>query len=672
MLEQLFELIPDALLVVDRDGHIVRANVHADRLFNYPPNGLEGLSIEDLMPEEMRDRHRRHRAEYMAQPRVRPMGDASLSLIGLRRDGQRFPVEISLGPIHTPEGTCYLASVRDVSESQQVLQALVRARFDALVARIGQLAMASGSDAEVIDMLPEQLTLALQAEAAAVVLVTPDRARIRVAATHGLEPTVLERFVQSGHDTAIWRALAGGQPVIVETPSDWPRPASGQMSSIAVVPMSDRDLPIGAMIVMARDIRCFSRDAMHLLRMTATLLTTSVQRRHTEEQLAHAQRLDAIGQLTGGIAHDFNNLLTVVSGNLQLLEADVDMSVHAKEMIEGASRAASRGADLTAKLLAFARRQHLTPQALQPELILSGIASMLRGALGGSIRIRSECQNPTDDVFVDPTQLDTALVNLALNARDAMPHGGEITLSASNFRGAPTEHGAHPGSSRYVKFTVEDTGSGMSSETLSHAVEPFFTTKSSGNGLGLSMVYGFAKQSGGYLHMESRPGHGTRIDIHLPAAASSDRPASAALSTPPLAADGGGTVLVVEDEEDVRAVAEAFLNTLGYRVVVARDGKEALELLRQTPSVSLLFTDVHLGGGLDGYELARAASTIRPGLAILLTSGYDENGHSRGRSVAGRSFELLRKPYRREDLAAALIRSLGGDTRGAHADGQAL
>ncbi|MCF7220359.1 PAS domain S-box protein [Marilutibacter chinensis] len=662
MLEQLFELIPDAMIVVDREGRIVRANSHAERLFGYPAGDLEGLSIEALMPVEMRDRHSRHRAEYMAHPRVRPMGDASLSLIGQRLDGGQFPVEISLGPIRTPDDMQYLALVRDVSESQRVRQALVRARYDALAARIGQVAMASGNDSDVIDMLPEQLVQALQAEAAAVILVTPDRAHARVVATHGIESRQLERFVRRPQrDTAVWRALANDQPVIVESlghdePDGWPQPMSGQASSVAVMPMSDRERPIGALIVMAQDTRRFSHDAMHLLRMTASLLTTSIQRRHTEEQLAHAQRLDAIGQLTGGVAHDFNNLLTVISGNLQLLEAREDLPPGAKGLIASASRATSRGADLTAKLLAFARRQRLSPQALEPEVLLAEMASMLRRTLGETIRIAVECQQPIANVFADSTLLDSALVNLALNARDAMPRGGEVTLSARECRIGSAGHDAEPGPGHYVMFSVGDTGCGMDPATLAHAVEPFFTTKKSGNGLGLSMVYGFIKQSGGYMHIDSRPSHGTRVEIYLPVATGSSRSAETSSASAPLEADGGKTVLVVEDEDEVRTIAEAFLHSLGYRVVSAGNAAEALQRLRETPSISLLFSDVRLGEGMDGYELARAACAMRPGLAVLMTSGYDENSVSPGEQ---HGFELMRKPYRRDELAAALKRCAG-------------
>ena len=662
MLDQLFELVPDALIVVDGDGRIVRANTHAERLFGYAPGALDGLSIEALMPVEMRIRHRQHRADYMAHPRVRPMGDANLSLVGQRLDGGQFPVEISLGPIHTGEGTRYLALVRDVSESQRVRQALVRARYDTLAARIGQLALASSDDGEVIDVLPGHLAQALQAEAVAVVLMVPARDRARVVAAQGIEPERLERFVrQSQRDSAIWRAIASDQPVVVEAltrdrPDSWPQPSSGEATGVAVMPMSDRGNPIGALVVMARDPQSFNHDALHLLRMTASLLTTSIQRRHTEEQLAHSQRLEAVGQLTGGVAHDFNNLLTVMSGNLQLLETE-DLSPRARELIASASRATSRGADLTAKLLAFARRQRLAPRALDPGVLLDEMAAMLRRTLGESIRIRIECQRPIVDVFVDATHLDTALVNLAINARDAMPAGGEVTLSANEHRVMSSERRSDLAPGHYVTFSVGDTGCGMTPDTLAHAVEPFFTTKSSGNGLGLSMVYGFVKQSGGYLHIDSRPGHGTRVDIYLPAAAAGT--AAETAKPPPAANPGDGrTVLVVEDEAEVRAVADAFLHSLGYRVSSVGDATEALRRLREDASISLLFSDVRLGDGMDGYALARNARALRPRLAVLLTSGYDDNDASQAHPDVN-GFELLRKPYRREELAAALQRSLG-------------
>jgi nitrogen-specific signal transduction histidine kinase len=395
---------------------------------------------------------------------------------------------------------------------------------------------------------------------------------------------------------------------------------------------------------------------VHLLRSVANLLAALVQRRRTEEQLAHSQRLDALGQLTGGIAHDFNNLLTIMSGSLQLLEIEFEARPEAQELIASALRSATRGAELTAKLLAFARRQRLSPCAIDPRTLLHDLELMLKGALGDAIHLKLECTGEVPAAYADPTQLDTALVNLALNARDAMPQGGEIKLRASE-RWVSVDHASPElGAGHYVVFCVCDTGRGMAPETLARAAEPFFTTKALGHGtgLGLSMAYGFVKQSGGHMRIESRLGYGTSVELYLPVAPASSPTAVPAL--PGLATSHGETVLVVEDDPEVRSIAAASLRHLGYRVIAVGNAREALQQLEENASIALLFSDVMLGPGMSGAELAEAARNGRPDLAVLLTSGYD-NPMTDG--SAGMTFEMLRKPYRREQLGIAIRRLIG-------------
>ncbi|WP_147652685.1 PAS domain S-box protein [Vulcaniibacterium gelatinicum] len=653
---QLFESVPDALIVVDGEGRIVLANGNAERLFGYPPQGLVGLAIEDLVPEDARQRHRAHRGHYMQSPRVRPMGGLNMQLAGQRRDGQQFPVEIALSPLETGEGVHYLASVRDISETQRARQALVRARYDAVVAHIGQLALASTADDGVIARLPALLAEVLEIPVVAVALLRGNQAEVRAAVGMATQDP----------DDPLWQALAGGalrlalareRPLVVQqagevdTPPGWP----ADMPSGAIVPLLDRDRPMGALFALAAQPRRFDHDALQLLQTVANLIAALVQRRRTEEQLAHAQRLDAIGQMTGGVAHDFNNLLTVMSGSLQLLDAEYADRPGAREIIASALRSVERGAELTAKLLAFARRQRLSPRALDPAAMLADLERLLRGTLGDRVRLRIECPSGLPAVFADPSQLDSALVNLALNARDAMPDGGEIRIGAAErwVTADPTRPEQRPG--HYVTFTVADTGHGMTPEVRARAFEPFFTTKAMGrgSGLGLSMVYGFVRQSGGHLQIDSQPGHGTRIELFLPVATGEATPSP----TPGRTEDSRGaeTVLVVEDEAEVRNIAAAFLHSLGYHVIAVGSAADALEHLAANDGIALLFSDVMLGGGMNGVELAQAARALRPRLGVLLTSGYDAPA-----ADAAGQFELLRKPYRREQLAAAVRRTLAG------------
>ena len=661
MFPQLFDSVPDALIVVDGEGRIVLANPQAERLFGYPPQGLEQLLIEALMPEGARERHRAHRAGYMRQPRIRPMGGSGQALTGQRRDGRQFPVEIALSPIRTGGAPRYLASIRDVSESQRARQALVRARYDTLVARIGQLALESTDEVSVIEALPALLADALGVEVLAVAFLGPEAGSVELAAVHGLQLGWLEPAQADG--AALARMLADGVPLVVDDAAGnarTPFPIAPGARSCASVPMLDRDRPMGGLIAMSSQPRRFDHDSVHLLQSVAHLLAALVQRRRTEDQLAHSQRLDAIGQLTGGIAHDFNNLLTVISGSLQLLADQSGQLPGTKELIDGALRSVERGAELTGQLLAFARRQRLNPSAIDPGRLLRELQSMLGRTLGELVRIEVHCDDDLPCAYADAMQLDTALVNLALNARDAMPRGGELALSATQRWIGVEQSRPELRAGHYVVFSVTDTGHGMSPETRNRAIEPFFTTKDlgRGNGLGLSMVYGFVRQSGGCLHIDSELGYGSRIDLFLPATPASGHPQAPAQALPADVHRGGGeTVLVVEDEAAVRNIAAAFLRSFGYRVRAVATAEEALGQLRQDAGVALLFSDIMLGSGMDGCRLAAAARRLRPHLPVLLTSG-----HERSDADGGDGFEVLRKPYRREQLAAALRRQLRGAT----------
>ncbi|MHB8911558.1 MAG: PAS domain S-box protein [Lysobacter sp.] len=669
MFPQLFDSVPDALIVVDGGGRIVIANPQAERLFGYPSHGLDGLRVEALMPQGVRDRHRAHRASYMANPRIRPMGDTSQALTGQRRDGQQFPIEIALSPIQDDEGKRYLASIRDVSETQRARQALVRAGYDTLVARIGQLALESADDSSVIEIVPALLAEALGVETVALAFMRPDSDGIEVRASVGLDDNGLASTrALSQPNSAFWRALASwraratDQPGIAEHAAaahDQPLsiPMTEDAHGGALIPLLDRDRPMGALIALSRQPCRFDHDALHLLQAVAHLIAALVQRRRMEEQLAHSQRLDAIGQLTGGIAHDFNNLLTIVSGSLQLLEDESPQRPETAELIASALRSVAHGAELTAKLLAFARRQRLSPRAIDVPTLLRELQLMLGRTLGEQIHIDVACESGLPCAYADAMQLDTALVNLALNARDAMPRGGEITLAASERRVSAEQSRAELAAGHYLVISVTDTGFGMGEETLARAVEPFYTTKDigRGSGLGLSMVYGFVSQSGGYLHIDSHLGYGTRIDLYLPVAHAAETvPAPAAIELRP---GTGETVLVVEDEPAVRRISAAFLHSLGYRVQAFASAEEALRQLQVDDTISLLFSDVMLGNGMNGKELARAARVLRPDLAVLLTSGY-EDALARWEQVDTDRFELLRKPYRREQLAAAVRRCL--------------
>ncbi|MDT8295993.1 ATP-binding protein, partial [Roseomonas mucosa] len=386
--------------------------------------------------------------------------------------------------------------------------------------------------------------------------------------------------------------------------------------------------------------------------LEARVVTEIAERRQAELALQQAQKMEAIGKLTGGVAHDFNNLLQVVSGNLQLLAADVAGREKAERRLANAMAGVQRGAKLAAQLLAFGRRQPLEPKVVNLGRLIAGMEDMLRRSLGDAIEIETVVSGGLWNTLIDPTQLENALLNLAINARDAMAGCGRITIEAGNAMLDADYARLHadvtPG--QYALLAVTDTGSGMPPEVVRQAFEPFFSTKpdGKGSGLGLSMVHGFVKQSGGHVKIYSEPGQGTVVRLYLPRAhQGEDRPVS--LESGPVAG-GCETVLVVEDDDSVRATAVEMLNELGYQVLTARDAASALTVIESGVAVDLLFTDVVMPGTLRSPELARKARERLPGIAVLFTSGYTENGIVHGGRLDP-GVELLSKPYTREALA---------------------
>jgi PAS domain S-box-containing protein len=381
-----------------------------------------------------------------------------------------------------------------------------------------------------------------------------------------------------------------------------------------------------------------------------------------EEQLRQSQRLESMGQLTGGIAHDFNNLLTVILGNAELLAEQLPLSSPLGELAGTIGNAAERGAGLTRQLLAFARRQPLAPQSIDVNQLIAGLDGMLRRTLGEHIEIKFSAAPALWPAVVDPAQLESALLNLCINARDAMPDGGCLTIETTNVQIDREYAGRHvevqPGS--YVMAAVSDTGSGIAAANLHRVFEPFFTTKEKGRGtgLGLSMVYGFVKQSHGHIEIYSELGEGTTVKMYLPLTGEAlpARPPSDQAA----AVGGSETILLVEDDEQVRHYVHEQLLALGYRVIEAADGRQALDTIERGCQVDLLFTDVVMPGGMSGPDLAAAACALRAGLKVLYTSGYPENAIlHRGQLEAG--MHLLSKPYRRAELGRKIRAVLQDD-----------
>jgi signal transduction histidine kinase len=374
------------------------------------------------------------------------------------------------------------------------------------------------------------------------------------------------------------------------------------------------------------------------------------KRLEEEQKTRQTQKMEAVGQLTGGIAHDFNNILTVILGFAEVLKSRLASSPDHQEMLEAIDRAATRGASLTRHLLAFARRQPLQPRSIDVNALMRETEALLQPVLGEHIEIDSRLEDVAA-VVIDPSQLTTALLNLAVNARDAMPDGGKLTLETGNVyldeAYAASNREVRPG--HYVMIAVSDTGSGIPAAILDKVFDPFFTTKPAGQGtgLGLSMVYGFAKQSDGHVRIYSEEGHGTSIKLYLPRSTEAAE-APAAAVVPPVKG-GTNVILVVEDDPLVRDFVIVQLETLGYRPTAVSSGAAALEKVDAGLEFDLLLTDVIMPGGMNGRELADEIRRRRPGTKILFTSGYTESAiFHHGRLDPG--VLLLPKPYRKSDL----------------------
>ncbi|MGE5270495.1 MAG: PAS domain-containing protein [Thiohalocapsa sp.] len=367
--------------------------------------------------------------------------------------------------------------------------------------------------------------------------------------------------------------------------------------------------------------------------------------RHRMEHLA---KLETVAQLTGGVAHDFNNLLTAAMGCLELIVQEAPAE-RITSLAEAALRAVDRGGQLTQQLLAFARRQALRPVAADLGALLREIEVLIRRAVGETITLQIECPADLPRCRIDPAQFEAAVMNLVLNARDAMPNGGHLRLTTNHAATAqlPVDRELAPGD--YIAFTVADDGAGMKPEVAARALEPFYTTKEvgKGSGLGLSTVYGFAKQSGGGLHIDSAVGVGTRVTLYLPVVPDAENIARDEAATE-AARPGTGTILLVEDDADVREVSFQMLESLGYRTLVAQDGREALTVLRGPEPIDLLFTDLVMPGGISGAALARQARTLRPGLPVLLTTGYA------GLQAPAGEFPVISKPFRAAQLSGVV------------------
>ena len=619
LLDTTIDTMAQGIAVYDDERQIIHYNEHFAELLNLPPELLHpGLSMEEII------RCRAKRGDY---------GDGDVEkIVKDRFERAKFSGE-RVEERTLPDGTTYIYDRRlmpggrclitytDITERKEAERALEE--------REKHLSGIMQNAADGIITIGERGIIETFNQAAELMFGYPSE-HVRGRNVSMLMPEPNHRQ----HDGYIENYLKTGKGRIIGI---GPREVTAQRKDGSTFPMS--------IVVSAMEIEG-ERKFIGIVR-------DITKQRETDQQLQQSQKMDAIGQLTGGVAHDFNNLLTAIIGNIQLLERSLPDDAKAKRQLESALRASFRGADLTKRLLAFSRKEALSSEITDLNALLPDTIRLLERTLGEHIEIKTVLTDGLWQALIDQSQMETSLLNLAVNARDAMPEGGRLTIETANTDldevYADRYDEVTPGP--YVMVAVSDIGSGMSPETMEHVFEPFFTTKEvgKGTGLGLSMVFGFVKQSGGHVTIYSEEGVGTTMKLYFPKATATGEALEGKQETPSAMPMGSETILVVEDDADVRAFVVSALEIIGHTVLEAEDGPTALRLLEDRPHIDLLLTDVVMPGGMSGMDVAKELRKLYPGIKVLYTSGYPGGAiDHHGRLDDG--VELLRKPYTRETL----------------------
>ncbi len=754
---ELLESAPDAMVIVNGAGEIVLINSQTEKLFGYDREDLLGHSVERLIPARFQDRHLDHRPAYLSDPHVRPMG-AGLELYAIRKDGQEFPVEISLSPLKTAEGVLVTAAIRDISERKRIEGQIHKLNLELQAKE--QLQLLLDSTAEAIYSIDVDGACTL-CNAACLRLLGYSRdsellAKNMHALMHHTRPDgrpypeeeckIFQAFRQGKGthvaDEVLWRADGTSFPaeywsypvhnngrvvgsVITffditqrkQSEEALRRSESRYRSMIESAPYGIFRVDQSGRIAMAnsafaamlgyqtpeevlglntgtdvypnateqqraRDyasedprvgyetkwkrkdgktitVRLGGRrlpDDDDLPGGFEVFVEDITEHRSLQKQFEHAQKMEAVGRLAGGVAHDFNNLLMIISGYAQLLD---ESSADPRKVVEYATRiqdASSKAATVTRQLLAFSRKQVLEPTVLDLSYVVKDLAKMLPRLLGEDVETVMELDPQVGTVRADRGQIEQVIMNLAVNARDAMPQGGRLAIATSNVAlDASYYQGVEVPPGQYVLLAVSDTGIGMDAATQAHIFEPFYTTKEAekGTGLGLATVYGMVKQSNGFIWVYSEPGKGSIFKIYLPRV---DAPADSDENLQPSRAPSTGTetILLVEDEAVLRDLCRVYLESKGYSVLEAGSAKEAMKICQSHDRpIHVLITDIVMPG-LGGLELAKSALELRPALAVVLVSGYTDRQLDREAIGFGK---FLQKPFSFDALART-VRSL--------------
>jgi PAS domain S-box-containing protein len=626
----LLEAAPDAMVVVDQRGEIVLLNAQAEKQFGYSRDELLGRKVTSIIPEGFAERLIADGTRTAAEALAQQIG-TGIELIALRKDRTEFPIEIMLSPLESAEGILVTAAIRDITVRKSAEKHLVQ-----MEGRYRGLMEAAPDGMVVVNQAGQIVLLNARAESQ----FGYSRDELLGQMVKSIIPEgFAERLVADALRTTA-EALAQQIGTGIELNG---RRRDGTAFPIEMM-LSPLESPEGILVTAAiRDIS---------------------ERKQLARQLHQSQKMEAVGQLTGGIAHDFNNLLGVITGNLDLLERLVATNAPAIKRVQTAQKAAARGADITRRLLVFSSNEELKPSMVLLGDSIQNMIELAGHGLGPNIKITTRIDESVPRIFIDPAGLESALLNLVVNARDAMPKGGSI-LIASHAQNLDESHPAvHAGDLKpghYVCIAVTDSGQGMSRQTMERIFEPFFTTKprDKGTGLGLAMVYGFVKQSGGTIRVYSEIDHGTTVSFYLPLTEDFLHPV--APDAPRLInAELGCTVLVVDDEADLLEIALAYLAEMGFTAYEAKDGISALEILARRPEIDLLVTDIVMPGGMNGVELVQKARILYPDLRIIYSSGFPAEALAE-RSMSLVDGPLLHKPYQRGEFTDIIHRVMESD-----------
>ena len=637
----LLETLPDAIVAVDRDGTIVQVNSQAQDLFGYDRNELIGQKVEMLVPESYRRQHHHHRQGFAATPKTRRMG-ADLDLYGRRRNGSEFPVEISLSPVSVENGMFVLSAIRDISDRKRIAEELRRANEELHRRTAEQLGEYRSRLASIIDSSEDAII------------------------SKGLDGKITSWNKGAEHIYGYTPEEVVGKHISLLTPSDHPDEIPEILQKIA----RGESIEHHESVRLTKDGRHLNvsisvsplRDATGDIVGASAIARDITAQKRAEGQLRQSQKLEAIGRLAGGVAHDFNNILGIINACTEFLRDRIDPAAEPSLYVENIKKATERGTSLTRQLLAFSRTPAIQPRVLDLNERLKDISKLLRPLLGDDVQILIVPKSPSAVVEADPGQLDQIVVNLAVNARDAMPRGGKFILETGEVRFDEAFADQHQPmvAGKYVLLAVSDTGNGMDEATVSRIFEPFFTTKEvgKGTGLGLATVYGIVKQSAGHILVYSEPGHGTTFKIYLPSAEHKIGigPKPEVETVGPKRQ--GTTILLVEDDEIMRSLTRQLLKEHGYTVVEADDGKSALEWVESHPGrIDLLLTDVVMRR-MSGPELVERLHASNPTLKVIYMSGYTGELIAE-REVLKRGITLLEKPFSRTALLNTIHATLG-------------